>query len=53
MLFYSKLDSKNKPNDLKNVVPYRISNDLFTLKKCRILHIENLTSNKKFRVSSF
>ena len=25
----------------------RISNDLFALKKCRILHIEYLTSNKK------
>ena len=25
----------------------RFSNDLFALKKCRILHIENLTSNNK------
>ena len=25
----------------------RFSIDLFALKKCRILHIENLTSNKK------
>ena len=28
-------------------MPHRFSNDHFTLKKCRILHIENLTSNKK------
>ena len=29
------------------IMPCRFSNDLFALKKCRILHIENLTSNKK------
>ena len=28
-------------------MPRRFSNDLFALKKCRILHIENLTCNKK------
>ena len=28
-------------------MPRRFSNDLFALKKSRILHIENLTSNKK------
>ena len=28
-------------------MPRRISNDLFAPDKCRILHIENLTSNKK------
>ena len=28
-------------------MPRKFSNDLFALKKCRILHIENLTSNKK------
>ena len=26
---------------------YIFSNDLLALKKCRILHIENLTSNEK------
>ena len=30
------------------ITPCRFSIDLFALKKCRILHIENLTSNKKF-----
>ena len=28
-------------------MPRKFSNDLFALKKCCILHIENLTSNKK------
>ena len=28
-------------------MPRRFSNDLFVRKKCRILHIENLPSNKK------
>ena len=28
-------------------MPCRFSNDHFALKKCRILHIENVTSNKK------
>ena len=28
-------------------MPRRFLNDLFALKKCRILHIDNLTSNKK------
>ena len=34
---------------LKNfqIMPCRFSNVLFALKKCRILLIENLTSNKK------
>ena len=27
-------------------MPCRFSNDIFALKKCSILHIENLTSNK-------
>ena len=29
------------------VMPRKFSNDLFALKKCCILHIENLTINKK------
>ena len=29
------------------IMPRKFSNDLFALKKCCILHIENLTSNKK------
>ena len=51
MLFFPNLDSKNKPNDLKNVpiVPCRFSNDLFTLKKCRILHIEKAIKNFGFQ----
>ena len=28
-------------------MPRKFLNDLFALKKCCILHIENLTSNKK------
>ena len=28
-------------------MPRRFSNNLFAQKKCRILHIENLLSNKK------
>ena len=28
-------------------MPRRFSNDIFALKKCRILNIENLTSNTK------
>ena len=60
MLFYSKINSENKIEDEKIVkiklrmkkclpiVPCRFSNYLFALKKCRIWHIENLTSNKKF-----
>ena len=28
-------------------MPCKFSNDLFTPKKCRILHVENLTNNKK------
>ena len=34
-------------------MPYRISNDLFALKKCRIKHIENLRSNKNFGYQAF
>ena len=34
-------------------MPRKILNDRFALKKCRTLHIEDQTSNKKFRVSSF
>ena len=30
------------------IMPCRFSNDLFALKECRILHIENLTSNNFF-----
>ena len=32
---------------------YRFSNDLFDKKKCRILHIENLTINKKIGYQAF
>ena len=34
-------------------MPYRFSNDLLALKKCYILHIENLKSNKKFGYQAF
>lgn len=34
------------------MIYYRYLNDLFAYKKCRIFHIENLTNNKKKRVSS-
>ena len=49
MLFYSKLNSKHKTSDKKTLTikPYRFPNDLFALKKCSILHIANLSSNKK------
>ena len=49
------LNSKNKANDLK-ILPImfcKFSNDYFALKKCRILHIKNLTSNKKFGYQAF
>mgnify|MGYP003684163695 CR=1 FL=1 len=38
---------------IKKILPIMhrtFSNDLFALKKRRILHIKNLTSNKKIRV---
>ena len=49
MLFYCKLKSENKTYDKKilPIMPRRFSNNLFAQKKCRILHIENLQSNKK------
>ena len=31
-------------------MPFRFSNDLFALKKCHILHFENLTSSKKLGI---
>ena len=34
-------------------MPCRFSNDRFALKKCRIWHIENLTSIKKFGYQAF
>ena len=46
MLFFSMLNSENKTYDLKKVLPImlcRFSNELFALKKYRILHIEYLT----------
>ena len=44
------LNSGNKTYDknILQIMPYRFSNDLFALKKCRILHIENLISNGIF-----
>ena len=46
MLFYSMLNSENKIYDLKNsLMLCRFSNDLFALKKRRIL--TNLTRNKE------
>ena len=43
MMFYSMLNcEKILPNML-----CRFSDDLFALKKCRFLHIENLTINKR------
>ena len=50
MFTYSTLNSENKNFDLKsspNHMLCRFSIDLFALKKCRILHIENLTCNLK------
>ena len=44
------LNSENKTYDLKKIIPVmfcRFSIDLSALKKCPILHIENLTSKKK------
>ena len=35
-------------NKFLQIMPRRFSNDLFSLKKCRILPIEHLTNNKKF-----
>ena len=43
MLFYSMKNSENKK--ILQIMPCRFSNDLFKLKKCRILDIENLTSS--------
>ena len=47
--FYSMLNIENKIYDQKcfNIVACRISNHLLALKKCRILHIENLSSKEK------
>ena len=48
-MFYSKPNSEEQLM-IKNfllIMLCRFSNDLFALMKCRILHIENLTSNKK------
>ena len=45
----------NKTYIIKKIIPIRFcrfSNDSFALKKCRILPIEYLTSNK-IRVTSF
>ena len=44
------LNCKHKTYDKKNSPNHAvyISNDLFALKKCYILHIGNLTSNKTF-----
>ena len=36
-----------------SIIPRRFLNDLFALKKCRILHIDNLASNKKFGYQAF
>ena len=43
------LNSENKTYEWKfpPIMPCKVKNDIFALKKCRILHIENLTSNKK------
>ena len=41
---------------IKTFLPFMLywfSNDLFALKKCRILNIENLTSNKKIGYQAF
>ena len=41
-------------NKFLQIMPRRFSNDLFSLKKCRILPIEHLTNNKKiFRNQAF
>ena len=55
LMFYSMLNSENKPYDSKisPIMLCRFLNDLSALEKYRNLHIENLTSNKKIRVSSF
>ena len=40
---------------IKKILPIlicRFSNELFELKKCRILHIENLTSNENIGIAS-
>ena len=48
MFLYSNLRVKIKLMNKKclPIMPCIFSNDLFALKKCYILHIENLTSNK-------
>ena len=44
------LNSKKKTYDKKclQIKRYRYSNDFFALRKCRVLHIVNLTSNDNF-----
>ena len=49
MLFYTMLNSE-KNHTIKKILlimPGKLLNDHFALMKCRILHIENLTSNMK------
>ena len=42
----SKIETYDKKKTSTNHALY-ISNDIFALKKCRILHKDNLTSNNK------
>ena len=43
----SKSENKSKTKKILPNHDCRFSNDLFPLKKCCILHIGNITSNKK------
>ena len=48
------LNSENKTKErFLQTISCKSLNDFFALKICRILHIENLTSNKIFRLSRF
>ena len=57
VLFYSILNREKKYLLLiKKSLPIMLctfANDLLALKKCRISHIENLTSNQKFGYQAF